>query len=260
MLDPFLVLDEFVIDDGRSGAGFPSHPHRGFETVTYMFEGLMTHADNAGHGGTIGPGAAQWMTAGRGIVHSEIPAVDPDGQGVGVRGMQLWVNLPARDKMRAPRYQDIDATDIPHVAIDGGDIAVIAGQYNGVAGPIVEIATQPLYLDISIGVGATVDVPMPAGHAAFLYVVDGSAMIEGQDTTRRSLVVFSDGDHVQVGAGSKGLRAILVAAKPLGEPVARYGPLNRQWMITGRADSKQSILEGGKKCKYRVIAANGEQV
>lgn len=226
MLDPFLMLDEFRSD--RAGdylAGFPDHPHRGFETVTYMLAGRMRHADNQGNQGLLGPGSVQWMTAGRGIVHSEMPEQE-DGL---MWGFQLWVNLPARDKMTAPRYQDIAAESIPCVEPAAGiSLRVIAGRFGDVHGPVNGIATDPLYLDLSLAAGTAIDIPLAADHNAFAYVYEGSVMIgpssQSHDVARGELAVLDRGEHVQVSAGRAGGRLILVAGKPLAEPVAKHGP------------------------------------
>jgi redox-sensitive bicupin YhaK (pirin superfamily) len=226
-LDPFLLLDEFRSDDpGAYIAGFPKHPHRGFETVTYMLAGRMLHRDNHGAQGELKPGGAQWMTAGRGLVHSEMPLQD---SGL-MWGFQLWVNLPARDKMTAPRYQDIEPEAIPEVERDGGGarIRVIAGRLGdlGVAGPVSGIVTDPLYLDVALAPGARLVQPVPDGHNGFVYVFEGEARVGGTAVPRGGLAVLSPGDAVslEAAAGGKGARLLLVAARPLREPVARYGP------------------------------------
>ncbi len=226
MLDPFLMLDEFRSDQpGDYLAGFPSHPHRGFETVTYMLAGRMRHADNQGNSGLLRAGSVQWMTAGRGIVHSEMPEQE-DGL---MWGFQLWVNLPASDKMIAPRYQDIAPEAIPRVAsAPGVEVRVIAGRYAEVEGPIRGIATEPVYLDIRLEAGAALDVPLPATHAAFAYVHEGEVALGGpghaQAVQRGRLAVLENGDHVHIAAGGTAAGLILVAGKPLREPVAKYGP------------------------------------
>jgi redox-sensitive bicupin YhaK (pirin superfamily) len=220
-LDPFLLLDEFRSDSAADYlAGFPDHPHRGFETVTYMLAGRMRHGDNQGNTGLLVPGSVQWMTAGRGIVHSEMPEQE---NGL-MQGFQLWVNLPARDKMTTPRYQDIAPERIPEVASDGSLVRVIAGAFAGVRGPVQAEATQPLYLDVRMEAGAAVDVLVPADHNAFAYVYEGSARIGGRDIAAGELAVLSRGDEARTAALDVGARLILVAGKPLEEPVARYGP------------------------------------
>ncbi len=223
MLDPFLLLDEFGTDKAEDYiAGFPEHPHRGFETVTYMLDGRMRHGDNQGNSGLLTAGSVQWMTAGRGIVHSEMPEQE---EGL-MRGFQLWVNLPASDKMTAPRYQDIAPENIPEVQPAAGvNVRVIAGDFGGVSGPVSGVATEPVYLDIALEAGAEVEVPLPAGHHAFAYVFDGEGVKTGKETlAHRELAVFGDGDGVALEAGAQPARLLLVAGKPLREPVARYGP------------------------------------
>ncbi|SKB65308.1 pirin family protein [Luteibacter sp. 22Crub2.1] len=222
MLDPFLLLDEFRSDQaGDYIEGFPDHPHRGFETVTYMLAGRMQHGDNKGNRGDLGPGSVQWMTAGSGLIHSEMPQ-----QEAGLMwGFQLWVNLPASDKMIAPRYQDIPPGDIPVVQpADGVTVRVVAGELAGATGPVSGIATQPVYLDIALDAGARFDLSLPEGHSAFAYVFDGtSATVAGGPLARSELAVLSKGDTVSVAAG-EAARVLLVAGRPLDEPVARYGP------------------------------------
>ena len=223
MVDPFLLLDEFRSDAADDYiAGFPEHPHRGFETVTYMLAGHMRHGDNHGNQGDLGPGSVQWMTAGRGILHSEMPQQE---NGL-MWGFQLWVNLPAKDKMAAPRYQDIGPDRIPVVhPQEGVEVKVIAGELFGVAGPVAGIATAPVYLDIAVQPGAQLEVPLPEGHSGFAYVFDGDdAQVAGDVLRRSELAVLSKGDAVRIGGREKPARVLLVAGKPLGESVARYGP------------------------------------
>lgn len=223
MLDPFLLLDEFGSDQpGDYIAGFPEHPHRGFETVTYMLDGRMRHGDNQGNSGLLTAGSVQWMTAGRGILHSEMPEQE---EGL-MRGFQLWVNLPASDKMTEPRYQDIAPENIPEVQpAEGVNVRVIAGDFGGASGPVNGVVTEPVYLDIALDAGAKVSVPLPAGHNAFAYVFDGEGVKAGDDVlAHRELAVFGDGDGVAFEAGAEPARLLLVAGKPLNEPVARYGP------------------------------------
>jgi quercetin 2,3-dioxygenase len=221
-LDPFLLLDEFRSDEGSDYvAGFPDHPHRGFETVTYMLAGRMKHGDHMGNVGLLRPGSVQWMTAGRGIVHSEMPEQE---NGL-LWGFQLWVNLPAKDKMTAPRYQDIDPEKIPMVnAKDGVGIRVIAGKVGAVEGPVQGVATEPLYLDIMLPGQVAYGVRVPETHSVFAYVFEGDARIAGREIQRGELAVLDDGDLVDLVAGDEGARLILVAGKPLREPIAKYGP------------------------------------
>jgi redox-sensitive bicupin YhaK (pirin superfamily) len=223
MLDPFLLLDEFRSDQaGDYIAGFPEHPHRGFETVTYMLAGHMQHGDNKGNRGDLGPGSVQWMTAGRGILHSEMPQQE---NGL-MWGFQLWVNLPSRDKLTEPRYQDIAPDRIPVVhPAKGVTVKVIAGSLGETTGPISGIATAPLYLDIALEAGAGVDIALPEGHHAFAYVFDGSdAQVAGEKLLRSELAVLSKGDSVRIAGRETPARVLLVAGQPLHEPVARYGP------------------------------------
>ncbi|MGC1547832.1 MAG: pirin family protein [Rhodanobacter sp.] len=223
MLDPFLLLDEFRSDQaGDYIAGFPEHPHRGFETVTYMLAGHMQHGDNHGNRGDLTPGSVQWMTAGRGILHSEMPQQE---NGL-MWGFQLWVNLPAKDKMTAPRYQDIGPERIPVVhPADGVTVKVIAGTLAGATGPVEGIVTAPIYLDIAVEAGAQIDIPLPEGHHAFAYVFDGSdAQVAGEKLARSELAVLSSGENVRIAGGVAPSRVLLVAGQPLNEPVTRYGP------------------------------------
>ena len=187
-LDPFLLFDEFGSEEASDYiGGFPDHPHRGFETVTYMLAGRMRHGDNKGNTGLLGPGSVQWMTAGRGIVHSEMPEQE---EGL-MHGFQLWVNLPAKDKMTAPRYQDIAPEKIPEVdAGNGVRVRVIAGRFGDVQAPVSGVATDPLYLDVALPAGASFDVPLPAEHNAFAYVFEGAAKIAGEKVARGELAVL----------------------------------------------------------------------
>jgi redox-sensitive bicupin YhaK (pirin superfamily) len=222
-LDPFLLLDEFGSDDPKAYiAGFPTHPHRGFETVTYMLAGRMRHRDNAGNEGLLGPGSVQWMTAGRGILHSEMPE---QAEGL-MQGFQLWVNLPAKDKLTDPRYQDIAAQRVPTAQLgDGASARVLAGEAAGVRGPVDPGETQPIFLDITLAAGAAARVPLPTGHNAFVYVYEGETDVgePGETLARGRIGVLSPGEAVAL-ASKDGARLILVAGKPLREPVAKYGP------------------------------------
>ena len=223
-IDPFLMLDEFGSDDPQAYiAGFPDHPHRGFETVTYMLDGCMRHRDNKGNEGLLTPGSVQWMTAGRGIVHSEMPEQD---EGL-MRGFQLWLNLPAKDKMTEPRYQDITPDRIPMVDLGAGASAkLIAGGLGSASGPVQTGATEPFYADVTLQALAETTIGLPAEHAAFAYVYEGQADVgaPAHTTARGSIAVLSPGDVVSLAAGSQGARLILIAGKPLKEPVAKYGP------------------------------------
>src|SRR4051794_37959054 len=214
MLDPFLMLDEFRSDSASDYiGGFPEHPHRGFETVTYMLAGRMRHGDNQGNSGLLTPGSVQWMTAGRGILHSEMPEQE-DGL---MWGFQLWVNLPAKDKMTAPRYQDIAPERIPEVAAEGRLIRVIAGNVDGVQGPVSEVVTQPLYLDVRLEKGATFDLHVPENLNGFVYVYEGQAQAgsSAKTLTRGDLGVLGNGASLQLAAPAAAARMIVAAGKPL---------------------------------------------
>ena len=238
-LDPFLMLDEFGSDKGADYiGGFPDHPHRGFETVTYMLAGRMRHGDNQGNVGLLRPGSVQWMTAGRGIIHSEMPEQE---EGL-MQGFQLWVNLPAKDKMTKPRYQDIEPENVPVVErADGTKVKVLVGSFDGVNGPVTNVATDPTYLDITLPAGVKASVPVAAEHNAFAYVFEGTARIgaEAQLVERGQLAVLSLGDGVTVEGGPKGGRLILVAGRPLREPVAKYGP----FVMNTPAEIHQAIAD-----------------
>lgn len=223
-LDPFLLLDEIRSDDPSDYiAGFPDHPHRGFETVTYMLAGRMRHRDNKGNSGLLGPGSVQWMTAGRGIVHSELPEQE-DGL---MWGFQLWVNLPASEKLSEPRYQDIPAQEIPEVTPELGVRArIVAGQFGGATGPVQGVSTDPVFLDLMFDADKSVLVPLPKEYNAFVYVYEGSLRVGSRPlpVERDQLAVLSSGSHIDLGGGAGGGRTILVAGRPCNEPVARYGP------------------------------------
>ena len=222
-LDPFLMLDAFGTDDPKDYiAGFPNHPHRGFETVTYMIAGRMRHRDNAGHEGLLTNGSVQWMTAGRGIVHSELPEQE-DGR---MEGFQLWLNLPAKDKMRAPWYRDIATEEIPEFTTDEGvRVRVVAGASHGVDGAMQREVTEPLYLDIELPAGASFAQALPAGHNAFVYVYRGGVKVEGTDVPVQRMAILDNngGDGVRFTAPAAS-RVLLIAGKPLNEPIAQYGP------------------------------------
>jgi hypothetical protein len=225
-LDPFLLLDEFYSDDPADYlAGFPSHPHRGFETVTYMLDGHMRHEDHLGNRGDLGPGDVQWMTAARGIIHSEMPQ-QTEGR---MRGFQLWLNLPAAEKMKPASYRDISSSEIPTANIaGGGSVRIIAGvlgqEEKEIAGPIRGLSTEPFYFDVSLPQGGTFAAPIPDTHSVFAYLYEGSALVEGSTIPSRSAAVFAPGELVRITAGEDGARFLLVAGKPLGEPVVQYGP------------------------------------
>jgi len=224
-LDPFLMLDHFGTDNPDDYiAGFPDHPHRGFETVTYMLNGRIRHRDSAGNEGLVSDGGVQWMTAGRGVIHSETPE-----QTAGrMAGFQLWLNLPAKDKLREPWYLDVQGADVPQFEQDGVTVRVIAGESHGVAGAVQRDVTEPLYLDVHLPAGACFEQPLPAMHNAFVYVYDGALKYSTgclQPTGRMAILANTAGsDGVRLTAGDQPTRAILVAGKPLGEPIAQYGP------------------------------------
>jgi hypothetical protein len=223
-LDPFLMLDAFGSDAASDYiGGFPSHPHRGFETVTIMLEGRMRHKDSVGNVGLLEPGSVQWMTAGRGIVHSEMP-LQESGR---MAGFQLWVNLPAADKMCAPRYQDIPADDVPVVTDSGGaSVKILAGSLGGATGPVSAVATDPTYLDVTLPANSRFSYAIPAGHTAFAYVFEGEVAFGEPATTVREthLAVLSEGARVLASAGTAPGRFILLAGRPLKEPIVQYGP------------------------------------
>ncbi|HZC67270.1 MAG TPA: pirin family protein [Nitrospirales bacterium] len=227
-LDPFLLLDHFASSDPRDyKAGFPLHPHRGIETVTYVLRGEVHHKDTLGNSGSIGAGDVQWMTAGRGIMHEEMPQVRPEG----IAGFQLWVNLPAKLKMTKPRYQDIRSGEIPEIKKENGvRIRVITGTVDGVSGPVTGIAANPIYLDVFVPAHASFIHPIERGHTAFAYVFEGEAKFVGEEKedgatiSHPRLVVLGDGDYVKVVTGMTPVRFLLVSGKPLHEPIARYGP------------------------------------
>jgi redox-sensitive bicupin YhaK (pirin superfamily) len=242
-LDPFLMLDEFSSENpGDYLAGFPDHPHRGFETVTYMLDGHMLHEDHLGNRGDLRGGDVQWMTAGRGIIHSEIPQQE---QGR-MRGFQLWINLPAREKMKPAGYRDIPAAEIPMVALaSGGGVKVIAGtlEIDGRAtpGPMQGLSTEPLYFDVELQAGASFLHPIAAGHNAFLYTYEGEVSVgePPRALPPRSAGILSDGDQLVVTAGKQGARFILLAGKPLGEPVVQYGP----FVMNTREEIEQAVRD-----------------
>jgi redox-sensitive bicupin YhaK (pirin superfamily) len=243
-LDPFLMLDEFGTDQPEDYiAGFPPHPHRGFETVTYMIDGHMRHEDHMGNVGELTEGGVQWMTAGRGVIHSEMPQQE---EGL-MRGFQLWVNLPAAEKMKPASYRDIPATDIPVVKIDGGRIRVIAGNFatdNGdVVGPIQGLTTAPVFYDVELAAGKTFETALPATHSAFVYSYEGDVSI-GNDSEQRVLTtqsagVLSVGDLLRVTANSESARFVVLAGIPLNEPVVQRGP----FVMNTREEIEQAVQD-----------------
>ena len=257
--DPFLLFDDFRNerpDDYR--AGFPWHPHRGIETITYVLAGTVDHGDSLGNQGVLGAGDVQWMTAGSGILHQEMPQGDPQGR---MHGFQLWANLPAAHKMTTPRYQDIPAVEIPEIVDDDGVcVRVICGDFWGKSGPVEGVAADPRYLDVSVPAGRRKTLPVETDRHAFAYVFEGSGTfrdasepfgvltekeIDNQEilvreqTGNRSLVLFDSGDEVTVEAGEEGIRFLLVSGKPIEEPVAWHGPI----VMNTRAELQQAITE-----------------
>src|SRR5690349_70777 len=256
--DPFLLFDDFRNDRPADYmAGFPWHPHRGIETITYVLSGTVNHGDSLGNRGVLGAGDVQWMTAGRGILHQEMPQGDPQGR---MHGFQLWANLPASLKMTAPRYQDIKAPDIPEVTDDDGTkVRVMIGDFWGKKGPVEGIAADPRYLDVWVPPGKRKTIPVELGRHAFAYVfegtgtfrdasapqgvvterTDGSDVVEKLDAGDRSLVLFDTGDEVTVQAGEQGIRFLLASGRPLEEPVAWYGPI----VMNNEAELRQAYEE-----------------
>jgi quercetin 2,3-dioxygenase len=255
----FLLLDDFRNDRPEDyRAGFPWHPHRGIETITYVLSGTVEHADSLGNKGMLGSGDVQWMTAGSGILHQEMPQGDPRGR---MHGFQLWANLPASLKMTAPRYQDIPAGEIPELVDDGATrVRVICGDFRGKRGPVDGIAADPRYLDIFVPPGRRKTLPVEIERHAFAYVFEGSGTFSGasapfgvlteketadgetlvrERTGNRSLVLFDRGDEVTVEAGDDGIRFLLVSGKPIQEPVAWYGPI----VMNTRAELQQAVTE-----------------
>ena len=238
-LDPFLLLDHFESAvPAEYEAGFPVHPHRGIETVTIVRAGEVRHADSLGHRGSIGAGDVQWMTSGSGILHEEMPQVRPEGIG----GLQLWLNLPAAEKMSRPKYRDLVADRLPIVETDGGArIRAIAGQAAGgrLSGPVEDLAVAPKFVDVTLPAGATLREPVAAGHTAFAYVDAGEVRFGAQAVRAPALVIFADGDVVDAAAGPSGGRFLLASARPLGEPIARWGP----FVMNTRAEIEQTLQE-----------------
>ena len=243
--DPFLMLDAFGSDKADDYiAGFPDHPHRGFETVTYMIAGRMRHRDSAGHEGLLENGGVQWMTAGRGVIHSELP----EQQAGVMEGFQLWLNLPARDKMCEPWYRDFAAADLPRFSTDAGvDVTVIAGESHGVTGAVTREATAPLYLDIDLPAGGRFAQILPPGHNAFLYVYRGEVQVGGSDVPTQRMAILAndpDADGVLVEAVAPS-RVLLIAGQPLRESIAQYGPFvmnNEQEIYQTLADYREGRL------------------
>jgi redox-sensitive bicupin YhaK (pirin superfamily) len=248
--DPFLMLDEFFSDDPRDYlAGFPAHPHRGFETVTYMLDGHMQHKDNHGNTGDLGPGDVQWMTAASGIIHSEMPQ-QTEGR---MRGFQLWLNLPAKEKMKPAAYRDISGNDIPVLSMGHAVKAkVIAGRLGETTGVVHGGSTDPHYFDVHLSPGAVFEGALPAGHNAFVYVYEGEARV-GEDRkplAHRAAGLLGEGDQVRIEAGAAGARVLVLAGRPLGEPVVQYGP----FVMNTREEIEQAIAD------YQSGAFSREQI
>ena len=239
-LDPFLLLDEMgpmELEPGQA-KGAPDHPHRGFETVTYLLSGEMEHRDAAGNAGRLRPGDVQWMTAGSGVVHSEMPSTEFQRSGGRMHGFQLWVNLPRRDKMIPPRYQEISGESIPTVSKDGVTVRVIAGQSLG-ASAVIDTRTPIFYFDVTLQAGAELVQDVPAEYNAFAYLVEGSAEIEGKRVSRAEMAILDrNGDRVRI-ASPEGARLLLIGGAPIGEPVARYGP----FVMNTQGEIRQAMLD-----------------
>ena len=227
VFDPFLLLDDFRSQTPADYlSGFPWHPHRGIETITYMLEGEVEHGDSLGNQGVIGAGDVQWMTAGSGIIHQELPQGDLHGR---MGGFQLWANLPASHKMMPPRYREVKSSQIPQVNLPGGGVVrIICGEVDGVQGPVQDVVTDPRYLDVSLPAGAQWQLATPAGHTVFAYVFEGQMRfsVEGSAfAANRDLVLLGDGDQLAVTAGAEGGRFLLISGKPIREPVYWRGPI-----------------------------------
>jgi redox-sensitive bicupin YhaK (pirin superfamily) len=236
--DPFLMLDEFFSDDPNDYlAGFPAHPHRGFETVTYMLDGHMQHKDNHGNTGDLGPGDVQWMSAASGIIHSEMPQ-QSEGR---MRGFQLWLNLPAKEKMRPAAYRDIPSKDIPVVSFEHGEAKLIAGKLRDQTAPISGGSTDPYYFDVHLAPGGVFEAPLPEGHGAFVYAYEGEALVgdEKKALPNRAAGLLSDGATVKLFAKDKEARVLVLAGKPLREPVVQYGP----FVMNTREEIEQAVAD-----------------
>lgn len=249
-LDPFLMLDEFFSDDPDDYiAGFPAHPHRGFETVTYMLDGRMQHQDHLGNTGDLGPGSVQWMTAGRGVIHSEMPQ-QSEGR---MRGFQLWLNLPAAEKMKPAAYRDIAAEQIPEIVFDGGRVRVIAGTLSldgkVVSGPVngvdERLSTDPSYLDLHLESDSVVNLPIPTDLNAFVYLYEGEASVGDEVLPHRAAGILGDGESLRVISGGNGARLLILAGRPIGEPVAQHGPFvmnTREELERAMRDYRDGVL------------------
>ena len=245
LYDPFLLFDHFAFNDPIEGpiVGFPTHPHRGIETVTYMLDGNVRHRDSLGNTGVIGPGDVQWMTSGRGIMHEEMPRRGPSGL---ITGFQLWVNLPAAQKMGQPRYQEVNANSIPAIEENGVKVRVVAGEYAGIKGPVTEIAARPLYMDVTLEPGATFNLSVPNEHTMVAYIFEGEGLFGSENDSQSAFVesvrmlVFEDGNsfHAQAGPGSP-LRFMLMAGAAFREPIFPYGP----FVMNTQAEIQQALSD-----------------
>ena len=245
LFDPFLLFDHFAFNDPQEGPirGFPTHPHRGIETVTYMLDGNVRHRDSLGNAGIIGPGDVQWMTSGRGILHEEMPRRGESGL---ILGFQLWVNLPAAQKMSQPRYQEVSADSIPATEKDGVRVRVVAGNYDDTRGPVTEIAAQPIYMDVTLAPGAEIDLPVQRGHTAIAYVFEGAGVFgldengQGQPVEAVRMLVFEDGDRLRARASdAASVRFMLMTGAPFNEPIFPYGP----FVMNTQAEIQQALID-----------------
>lgn len=235
-VDPFLMLDTFRSDNPKDYvAGFPEHPHRGFETVSYMIQGSIAHRDNHGGHGLVTDGGVQWMTAGRGVAHSEMPAQT----GGRMFGFQLWINLPAAEKMRAPWYADIPAASIPEFQAGAASVKLIAGHWNGHAGPAPDRTTKPFIADVTLPANVSADVPLPQGHDGFVYVFEGALRVKGERVQTGEVGVLSGDGTLSVSAAASGARFLVVAGKPIREPIAKYGP----FVMNTQDELRQAIYD-----------------
>ena len=224
--DPFLLFDHFAFNNPLEGPirGFPMHPHRGIETVTYILDGSVNHRDSLGNTGVIGPGDVQWMTSGRGILHEELPRRGDSGN---IYGFQLWVNLPAAQKMSEPRYRGVTSSTIPFIEKDSATIRLVAGELDGIRGPVTEIAASPLYMDVKLAPASRFIYPVPSGHTVLAYVFEGVGEFANEVVESVSMVVFNDdGDHIEIksDAAGRGVQFMLIAGAPFKEPIVPYGP------------------------------------
>jgi redox-sensitive bicupin YhaK (pirin superfamily) len=245
LFDPFLLFDHFAFNDPLEGpiVGFPTHPHRGIETVTYILEGNVRHRDSLGNVGFIGPGDVQWMTSGSGIMHEEMPRRGPSGR---IDGFQLWVNLPAAQKMSLPRYQEVDATMIPSVEKHGVTVRIVAGEYEGVRGPVTEIAADPVYMDVALDPGVEIEMPVLRGHSAVAYLFEGAGLFglndndQGDFVSAVNMVVFNDGDRLRIKASENSkARFMIMAGGPFRETIFPYGP----FVMNTREEIQQALSE-----------------